>query len=248
MTAPTSPRTTRALPAPWLRTTRWLLRMQLTVTLWTFGVIAVVALGAFAVVQARGIEPILSVVQFIRHPGVWLGFTLNLIAALGLIGLHVASGLTRRSFVAATVVVGLITAVVWAVVGALALELEGVVYAAQGWPQVAGEGGAEFDPGAGFAATVVPLALSFAAGQLSGLLVGMAYYRLGGWWATLALPLTVAPIFLVGIGGLDDGQWTLGDLDAPAVVAAVLGVLVLAAAAAAYHLIVRNVPIRHVEA
>ncbi|WP_448071616.1 hypothetical protein [Georgenia yuyongxinii] len=236
-----------APPAPWVRTTRWLMRVQLTATAWTIALIVLVALAAYAVAQTRGIEPRVSIIQFIRYPGVWFGFSFAIVTAHTHIGLHVASGLTRRSFVVATVVVGLVAALVWAVVGALGLELEGVVYAAQGWPQVAGEGGAELDPAAGFAATAAPFALSFATGQLSGLVVGMAYYRLGGWWGTLALPLTVAPIFVVGIGGLEDGQMSLVDLDVATPVAATLGVLVLAVTAGAYFLMVRNVPIRKVQ-
>jgi hypothetical protein len=247
MSAVTAPRT-RALPAPWLRTTGWLVRMQLTAALWTLGIIAAVGLVAFVVTQVRGIGPTLSILQFLRYPGVWFSFALALLMVVTHIGLHVASGLTRRAFVVATVVVGLITAGTWAVAASLALELEGVIYGTQGWPQVAGESGAEFDPAAGFAVTVVPFALSFAAGQLGGLLVGMSYYRLGGWWGSVALPLTVAPIFLVNMGGLDDGQWSWIDLDLATAPAVALGVLVLAVSAAAYYLLVRNVPVRHVEA
>ena len=89
--------------------------------------------------------------------------------------------------------------------------------------------------------------LSFVGGQLSGLLVGMAYYRLGGWWGTVVLPLTLAPIYLVGSPGLTTGQFQLlAPLDPSAPVTAVVSVVVLALAALAYYLLARHVPIRKV--
>ena len=39
--------------------------------------------------------------------------------------------------------------------------------------------------------------LTFVVAYLSGLLVGITYQRAGGWWGTLALPLTVGPILVV---------------------------------------------------
>ncbi|MFD1504218.1 hypothetical protein FE374_06070 [Georgenia yuyongxinii] len=243
MTAPT---TTSPARAPWLRAARWLLRAQVTIVAWLWitmavvGAVVITLLNRFAAVE-------LSIFQFSRHGALWTGFALAIILVTGTLAVHVANGLTRRAFFRATVAMAVVVGVAYAVLAAVGLQIEGAVYQANGWSHSAGLDDGSFDPGAGFVTTFPALALSFVAGQLSGLLVGMGYYRLGGWWGTLALPLTLAPIYLVGSRSLDTGQFLLlGPLNLSALVTAVVSVSVLALAALAYYLLVRDVPIRKV--
>ncbi|TRW45167.1 hypothetical protein [Georgenia yuyongxinii] len=239
--------TTSPARAPWLRAARWLLRAQVTIVAWLWATMAVV--GAVVIILLDRFAAVeLSIFQFSRHGALWTGFALAIILATGTLAVHVANGLTRRAFFRATVAMTVVVGVVYAVLAAVALQIEGAVYQANGWSHIAGlDDGGSFDPGAGFVTTFPALALSFVAGQLSGLLVGMGYYRLGGWWGTLALPLTLAPIYLVGSRSLDTGQFLLlGPLNLSVLVTAVVSVAVLALAALAYYLLVRDVPIRKV--
>lgn len=244
MTAPT---TTRPVRAPWLRTTRWLLRAQATIAAWLWIIMAVVA-AVVILLLSRFAEVEVSIFQFSRHGALWTGFAMAIIFCTAGIAAHVANGLTRAAFVQATVVVGVVIGVAYAVLAGLGLEVEGAVYDANGWSHVGGGDLAEGDFAADAGLGVVPgLALSFVAGQLSGLLVGMAYYRLGGWRGTVALPLTLAPIYLVGSPDLDTGQFQLlAPLDLAVPAAAAVSVIVLALAALAYYLLARDVPIRKV--
>ena len=234
--------------APWWRAARWMVRGQLTFALWFWSFMLVAAIVAITAVDAvAGVG--LSIFQFTRHGALWTGFTLAIILATTGIGVHVASGLTRKAFVQASLATGAVAAVLYALLGAAGLQVEGAVYAANGWPHVPGDGTAEsFDPAAGFLTTFVAYTLTFAAGQVSGLLVGMAYYRLGGWRGTAALPLTLAPIYLVGVGGIGTGQWRPLWLGLPPAIAVAVALAVLAAAAASYYLLARRVPIHRVEA
>lgn len=225
--------------APWVLTARWQFHAELGAFLWLWGIV-VVALG-IAYVGARGLLEF-SIAQFARHGALWMGFVTAILLVTTYTTMHVASGLTRRSFVRASLLNAVLFGLLSALIAALLLEIESVVYAAYDWPHT---GVADFDPAAGFGVILPAFALSFIAGRLSGLLVGMAYYRFGGWRGTVLLPLTIAPIFLVGSDTLPTGQFQLlGFLGLPAAATFLVGLLVLALAAAAYHLIARDVPIR----
>ncbi|WP_127130685.1 hypothetical protein [Georgenia sp. SYP-B2076] len=242
--------TIRPVRAPWLRAARWQLRSQAAVGAWLWATMAVAATVVVGLLS-RFADVEVSIFQFSRHGALWTGFAMAVIFCTAGLAAHVASGLTRAAFVRATVVVGVVVGVVYALLAGIGLELEGLVYGANGWSHVGSGGGVDpqhgFDPPSGLG--VVPgLALSFVAGQLSGLLVGMAYYRLGGWWGTVVLPLTLAPIYLVGSPSLTTGQLQLlAPLDLSAPAAAIVSVAVLAAAALAYYLLARHVPIRSVQ-
>lgn len=234
----------RILPVPWVRAAKKLVGAQLVSGAWTWGILLVVGSVAIAILSSRDLLEI-SVFQFARYAGLWFGFTLALISALT-VSLHVAAGLTRRSFVQATLVTALVSGVLYAVVLGIVLEAEGVVYRGIGVPQAGGEASPAFDPAAGFA-TVPGLAVSFVAGQISGLVVGMGYYRFGGLRGTAFLPVALAPIYLVGTESLPTGQvQLLGWLDVPTALAVALAVVVLALAAYGYHLLTRAVPIARV--
>ncbi|GAA1623325.1 hypothetical protein GCM10009790_02710 [Georgenia ruanii] len=240
---------TRPVRAPWVRAARWLMRGQAVIGVWLWATMAVVGTVVITLLD-RFAEVEVSIFQFSRHGALWTGFAMAIIFCVAGIAAHVGNGLTRAAFVRATVTVGVVVGVAYAVLVGLGLEVEGMVYAANGWSHVGSGGGVGdqngFAPDAGLG--VVPgLVLSFVAGQLSGLLVGMAYYRLGGWWGTVVLPLTLGPIYLVGSPDLTTGQFQLlAALDPSAPVTALVSVIVLALAALAYYLLARDVPIRKV--
>src|SRR5699024_8860151 len=89
------------------------------------------------------------------------------------------------------------------------------------------------------------LTVLFVAGQVSGSLIGVTYYRLGGIKGTLALPLGLLPLAAVGLLGLGQGvQWNPWSWTADAAPwGTIAAVLTLIAAAVVFHRLVRDVPI-----
>src|SRR5690606_11721461 len=132
-----------------------------------------------------------------------------------------------------------------ALIATAALLVEERLYGSLGW--VHGDTFSGRDLGVfhdGVLTYFVGLALIFTAGQLSGSLVGIVYYRWGGWLGTLLLPLTLAPLAAIGFLALDqDSQWTPWDISASSAWGEVLGTLILVASAVAFHLIARTTPI-----
>ena len=236
--------TSATLPS-WIPATRWMLRTEVAAAAWFWPTVLVLAVGTLVSNDATiGVDA--SVVQYVRYLSPWFLFAVAVLLAIRDFPVHVASGLTRRAFLAAALAAGAAAAVVYAVFAAAGLQVEGAVFAANGWPHVSGDDSG-FDPAAGFTATAVPLLLSSLAGHLSGLLVGAAYYRLR-WRATLALPLALAPIYLVGVGGADTGLVRPFSLELPVLPAAALGLTVLALGTLACRRLTRTMPVRNVEA
>jgi hypothetical protein len=104
---------------------------------------------------------------------------------------------TRRSFVRGAVAAQVASGLGYAVVMIALLQVERAVHGALGWGFQIQD--STLDP----SATSIGLLLAdygstFVVAGLSGLLVGAVYLRGRGWWGTLTLPLTVAPIILVG--------------------------------------------------
>src|SRR5690625_943184 len=134
----------------------------------------------------------LSVAQFIRNgPLVWFLFSVGVFIVAACLTPHVANGMTRRSFVVGTLTATVIGSLLFAAASAGILLLEGVVYDRMGWGHHAVEGDS-YTAGvweAGVGTLLLDHALVTVAGSVTGLLVGVTYYRLGGWWGTLALPL-----------------------------------------------------------
>ncbi|MDV3222032.1 hypothetical protein [Intrasporangium sp.] len=244
MTVTASPAVSAA-PPQWLRAVRFLMRSQLATFAGFWLTIVVAAVVGTAVVVAVG-EVTISHVQFARYGALWFPFSIMAITATAYLPLHVASGLTRRSFARATVTVSVLMGVAHGVLLTAGLVVERRVYAAQGWPLVAETDSNPF-AGVGLPTLLVTLCMVSIAGHLGGLLTTLVYYRWGWVVGTLCLPLTLAPIFLVGAGGLPTGQWSpvRPDLSLPGATAVALAVL--AAAALAVHFLTRRIPIRRVE-
>ncbi len=182
----------------------------------------------------------------------WFGFTMILVVTAGGVGPFVAQGLTRRAVVEVAAVVTAATALATTVVWVALSVLEHAVFRAQGWP-TAVEGHAYTDSG-----QLTPLALEMLLAMLvygtSGSLVAATYYRVGGWWGTLALPLTVGPAVVADTlvstawHGMVSDEWQVrllvDGVAAPVAVRVLVALLVAAALVAAAHLVLRGAPIR----
>ncbi|GAA4423348.1 hypothetical protein GCM10023169_18820 [Georgenia halophila] len=229
----------------WRRATRWMLGMQLYLAAW-FWLIAVIVIAAALFVLDRTVGVQLSYFQFVQHGALWFPFALMITVVAAMITPHVANGMTRRSFAVAVLVTAAVVAVLYGLLMAVGLEIEGAVYDSFGWPHAhVANAVDDATPMAepwtqGFAVSALTYAVRTAAGAVAGMLVAITYYRYGGLRATLALPLTVAPA-LVSQDALAN---LLGDalsLSLPA-----LSLLTLVApllAAAAFYRITRTVPI-----
>ncbi len=187
--------------SPVAGTVRWLLRTHLRVAAWVGAVAGVVVVVILVLVDRFGVVNA-SAVPFARQGLLWFPFTLSSILATSYVNVHVAMGLTRRALGRATVLTALIMSLVYATVLIAAFGVEGVVYHALGWPHAVTQGLPALAGTTGTAAApmlFVDFLLLAAAGQLCGLFCGIVYYRAGGLWGTLALPLTVGPVVALNL-------------------------------------------------
>ncbi len=176
----------------WL-TARWLLRTAIYLAVWFWGIAVVVVVGATVVVANVG-ELHNSIFAFARQGAIWFPFSVFIIVSATYLPIHVATGLTRRSLALGAVVAAAVTAVIYGTVFSLLLLAERAVFEAAGWQWRFFD---DLSAGAGPETFVPASFLTYFVAYLSGLLVGIAYLRGGGWWGTITLPLTVGPILLV---------------------------------------------------
>ncbi|TQL02823.1 hypothetical protein [Cellulomonas sp. SLBN-39] len=220
------------------------LRTAAVLALWFWAIVLVaVVIVSVSILRSSGSVDV-SVVAYARQAATWFPFSQAVLLA-SLVRVHVAAGLTRRTFLRSTVVAAVATGLVHTVVMVAALTVERQVHAALGWGFEITERGL---PGTG--ATVLPLLVEYGPGfvvaNLAGLLVGTVYQRGGSWWGTLTLPLTVGPVLLtLGIwsgwfGPLPVGLWAQTSTTTHLVGAAVAAVLVTTA----YALVARTAPVR----
>lgn len=174
--------------------------------------------------------------------GMWFCFGVCVLVTTQYLPAHVAAGVTRRSFVVASLVSALLTAVVYAVAMTVLVQVERAVFGALGWAY-------EFPESQLFTSTDQLLAvfgqhlLVYSAGGLGGLLVGIVYYRTGAAIGTVALLVTVTPVLLVsGILRARD-EWFFVPLPATTWTRIALVLLVLVAVTTAYRLVARRIPI-----
>lgn len=244
MTTPTTT-TTRRRPQ-WMIATRTLLVAHLHLAAWLFGTGAIVLVAGHAVVSIYDFDRY-PMSWFGTHGATWFAFALSIVFVVTYLPLHVTSGMTRRSFIRSNLIVvaaigclyGSALGILSAIEGAVfELTVPDFMHSLPGWsgPWLLAAG----------------QSLLTAAGLLSGLLVGMAYYRTGPWRGTLLLVLTVAPVLLVVFALDPSAPWQrlLWGPDATfnPVVGVLLSLGILAAGAAAFTLITRRVPINTVEA
>lgn len=244
MTATTSLTTGARRTPQWWRSTAWQLSTYAYLMAWGWGVVLVVATAILAVVS-RSVHIEMSALAIAHHAFLWFPFSIAIMLTTALLTTHVASGMTRASFSKGAILAALATGVGNGAFMTLALVVERWVYGRLGWFHGTGADGKLAVLRDGVLPYGAGLALIFSAGMLSGLLVGICFYRFGGLLGVLALPLALSPILLAGwLGVPADGQWTAWGVapgDVPT--SPLLGLLVLAASAFAYHLLVRRVPI-----
>lgn len=247
MTAETLDRSTRTGTgrSQWLRVAKWQLQVSLFLMLWAWS-IALLAVIVILAIVSRYVDIETSSFAFSHHGLLWFPFSIAILLSTTYLPLHVANGMTRRSFIRAALLANVATGLSNAAFSVVVLLIERAVYDRLGWVHAAvDQSGTEI-----FANGVLPygagLALLFVAGMLSGLVVGVAYYRFGAWWGTLALPLTLLPIVATAVFGLDkEFQWTpWGVTLSPGwPVSAIVGLAILAATAAAFSQLTRRIPL-----
>ncbi|PSK99381.1 hypothetical protein CLV63_103104 [Murinocardiopsis flavida] len=240
--------TTPTGPAPlrrpqWVRVLLVMLRALLVQSLWFWVWVLVPAAVAIVLLDRFG-DLDMSVVQFARYGGIWYPFALSFIGVGIQFTVHVANGLTRRSYIRAVLVTTLLIGLAYAVLMTAAMVVERAVYTANGWAPYTSGHSASLVAGAGslFAAT----ALAFTAGGVSGLLVGIAFYRGGALRGFLALPLTVSPAVVVMLLTDDVAagrDWTFPATVSTVPLTAALCLALIAAAATAFHLLARSAPV-----
>ncbi len=238
---------TRLLGRSAAATYRGMLRSQWSVARWAFLTVVVLAGVAVALLAAFG-TPEVSVVGFARQGLIWFPFSMAIAVIVGFVNVHVAMGQTRRALGRAAVLTAVTLAVVYAAGLVAVLQAERAVYAVAGWEHVILDDLAFVSDTSQVGLLFGEYLVAAAAGQLCGLLCGLVYYRYGGLRGTLALPLTVGPVVLVQAGLSADVPFLAGDLAVGTVggglARAALAVLVLAAVALAFQLILRTTPIR----
>lgn len=239
----TSTRVTRRR-GPVVHTVRRLGRVNLVLLAWFWvAVVPVVVVLSLVLARIEG-ELDAAVVLYMRQGAIWFPFAQAIILVAAFLRPHVAAGMTRRTFARATLVVAVGTGVAYAVVLVALAAVERALHHAAGWGwRVADAGLADEASPAGLLLT--ELVLLCVAANVAGLLVGIVYQRVGGWWGTLALPLTAGPVLLVpallnGFSPSPAGRdsWAAA---APGVLACLL---VIALLAAAHTAVTARVPVR----
>ena len=241
---------TRPAPArrrsPVARTVGQFLGVQLYLGAWLWGVVVVIAV-VLAVVFDRVEQVEGSVWETLDQGPKWFLFSMAILVVAGFFPAHVANGMTRRSFTAALAVTMAVTSAAYAVVVAIGYLVERAIFVPRGWPvTVRAEHLFTRTDQVGLIATEsLVVLLVYAA---SGMAVGAAYYRAGGWWGTLTLPLTVGPVFLaelaVGSGWIGTGLDEVLGSPRPSAGLGVLVCLLLAAVLGAASLaVLRSAPV-----
>lgn len=245
MTTPAPSRSTSTTRRPqWIRTCGWLLTRTLYLMLWGWAIAIVLVTVTLAIVSRYvGIE--MSGFAFSHQGMLWYPFALAIIFTTMYLPSHVTNGMTRRSFIQATIVVNIVVGTANAAFSMVALLVERAIYHQLGWFQGHTDGKGADLLASGAATYGLGLVLLFVGGMISGALVGITYHRFGV-PATFLLPLTLAPIIGTSLLGLNAStQWTpwdfafLGEWQG----SALLGVLILAAGCAFFALVARRIPI-----
>ncbi|QGH70112.1 hypothetical protein [Pseudactinotalea sp. HY158] len=180
----------------WVRTAG--LQLQVYLFIWAlFWAICLVGVAlAILIVDQFGTVNV-SIGQFVRNgPLVWFVYVVAMLTSAALMIPHVAHGMTRRSFGRGALAAGLVNALLHTIMAAGLIVVEGALYARMGWQHDMAVG-PEYTAGVwegGIGLLVLDYGLATVAAGVSGLLVPMAYRRLGGLWGTVTLPLTMLPL------------------------------------------------------
>lgn len=222
-------------------TATWLLWMNLYLAAWFWGLAVIVVAGALVVINQVG-EVNNSVLAFARQGALWFPFSVLIATTAAYLPVHVAAGLTRRSLARGALIAATGTALVYATAFSGLLLVERAVFGALGWQWRILEDltPAQEDPLMMYLST----ALLLVVGYVSGPLVAITYQRVGGWYGTLALPLTVGPVLLVfAVFELDAGPFATSGLlggEQPLLVACAAALLIAAVMAFAFDRLTRG--------
>lgn len=213
--------TPRRAPARRSQTRRaagWLLSSHLYVAAWFWGIVVVLATLGLLVFGNQGtydgaglrleLAGSTSLVGIAVQAAMWFSFALAIALSLRQLEAHVAAGLTRRSFLRANLLVCAAVAVLYALVMVLLIWVESLVAQAAGWgPRTVTM--VPYESTSNLLGLFVVYLLTFATAAAAGLVVGMAYYGLGGLRGTLSLVGLVPPVLLVMylLGQSGDGSW-----------------------------------------
>lgn len=230
----------------WRRTLRWMLGMQALLGLWFWGVILV--LEALALVIAAQFGPVqVSMFQFATHGALWFPFSIMIITSAAVVTTHVAQGRTRRSFIQAALLTVAVMALGYGVLMTAGITVEGLVYDSLGWTQ---QHIADVDSATAplapwqepLGTTLLTYITRTGGGAMAGLLVGVAYYRFGGWRGTGLLLLTALPALAVqeALSGL-----LRNVVDSALVVNGGIALALIVAGAIAYYFLTRHLPINN---
>jgi len=222
-------------------TASWLLGMNVYLAAWFWGMAIVVVTAAIVVITVVG-EVNMSIMAFARQGAVWFPFSVLIAITAAYLPVHVAAGLTRRSLALGSLVAALGTALVYSAAYCGLMLVERAVFGALDWQWRI------FDDvplaSTDMATMLVSTVLLLVVADVSGLLVGISYQRLGGWWGTLALPLTAGPvvlafaIFEVDAGPFSTSEWFGGAR--PLLVASLATLLIAGAMAFAFDRLTRG--------
>lgn len=230
----------------WRRTLRWLLGMQALLGLWFWAVILALEVIALLIAAQFGSVEV-SMFQFATHGALWFPFSIMIITSTAVVTTHVAQGRTRRSFIQATLLTMVALALAYGVLMTAGLALEGLVYEAMGWTQahiadVTSTSTPRTPWQEPLGITLLTYVTRTGGGAMAGLLVGVAYYRFGGWRGTGLVLVTALPALAAqeSISGFFSEF-----VDDPLLVSGVVPLALIAAAAFAYYLLTRHLPINN---
>ncbi|MBD7919987.1 hypothetical protein H9657_17080 [Cellulomonas sp. Sa3CUA2] len=165
--------------------------LQMAGWFWGIAIVAIVAGNVIGWAVAGATD--VSIAIYARQAATWFPFSLAIMLVAAYLRVHVAAGMTRRSFVRAALVVEVGAGLAYAAVLTALVLAERAVHDALGWDSVITEVQVS-DASSPVWALFLDQAVPFVLGNLSGLLVGVVYLRGGAWWGTLTLPLTVGPL------------------------------------------------------
>lgn len=241
MSAVAAPRRTPVRRSQTRRAAEWLLWSHLYMAAWFWGIVLVLAVGTSVVLSNDRFDQAgTSTIGFGVQAGMWFSFAMAIALSLRQLGAHVAAGMTRRSFFRANSVVAAVMAGAYALVMVLLLWVESLVARAAGW-EVRRISQMMYDSVAELPGLFVVYFLVFLVGACAGLVVGMAYQRLGGLWGTVALVPAIPPVFVaVDVLSEDGGGWLPDVLD-PNPVRMVIALVIAAGYVLVYRTQVRRV-------
>lgn len=236
---------TATLQPSWVRATRTMFNAHGRVAVWLWGIILTLLVGGHVLMTLIPPDRVL-IAGYGSHGATWFAFSLGVIFVLAYLPVHVTSGMTRRSFIQANILIAVLMGLTYGAGMFLLVLLEQTLFPDASVPYDT-EPLIGIGTGAPWGVFIGQTLLS-ATAILCGLLVAVAYYRTNPLLGTVLVIPTVGPVLAMVALTAGDAplqQW-LG-LPASTGIAVSVAVAVIAAAAAAFHLATRHIPINPVE-